>query len=309
MIYRIPTKSVNYKDIIIFLSSSYQFRILLWRVTPHLVKDNYNYTNFWEIFLLPAQKNLIKDPKSLVRSKFGLIKKVFEAILLDTSYNFEIERIPEEIRAGLGITSAHDLFKLSPFSDNTVGILLDTSTLNGSVHRVFSFHFSSGLVSIPITDPNTGEIAERFEDYDILLEESKSEVILENIDNGNKKQYFQFLTLITKPQIRNLLYPGKGLLPIVALIVRFSDRWVTERNYLSYKFWEQFYSITTFYEYLLNWLITIDPDDLPINDTYQDVLDLIEICSTSFKKIIKELVWKYFFGSLSFSAFNNFTRT
>ncbi len=276
---------------------------LLWRVTPDLIRDDYKYSsNFWEIFMLPAQKSLRKDPKSLIHSKFGLVKKIFEAILLHTAYNFDIEKIPDQIKVGLGVARVNDLFKLSPFSDNTVGILLDTSTMNGSVHRVFSFHFSNGRISIPITDPNTREIDPKYEDYATLLEESNPDTILENMKKGNTAQYFQFPTIITQAQIKKIFHPGLGLLPVIAIIVRFSDRWVTERSYYSYKFWIELFSITTFYEYLSNWLLILKPKDYSNEEIRQEIEQLIDSGRNFLKGPIKELVHMYFLNQLSFSS-------
>ena len=272
---------------------------LLWRVTPDLVHDEYNYTTFWEIFMLPTQKTLRKDPKSLIHSKFGLVKKVFEAILLHTAYNLDIEKIPDQIRVGLGLARVNDLFKLSPFSDNAVGILLDTSTMNGSVHRVFSFHFSNGRISIPITNPTTKEIDPKYEDYATVLEESKPDTILDNMKKGITAQYFQFPTLITQSQIKKLFHPGKGLLPVIAIIVRFSDRWVTERNYYSYKFWIELFSITTFYEYLANWLLILKPEEYYNQEIREEIEELID-CSRNF---LKELVDNYFLNKVLVGIF------
>lgn len=232
------------------------------------------------------------------------MKKLLEAILIHTSYNFDIQKIPEEISSGLGLKSAIDLFKLSPFNDNAVAVLLDTSTMNGSVHRVFSFHFANGRISIPITDPETGDIAEKFEDYNIVLEESSPYVILENLNAGNKSPYYQFPPLVTRAQIKNLLSP-KNLLPIVATIVRFSARWITERSLLSFRFWEKFYAINTFYNYIAHELMSIDIFDETSRNVYEDVIDLIANCNSTLKKQITELVNDYFTGDLSYVSLKN----
>lgn len=278
---------------------------LLWKVSPG-IRDDYGFTTFWESFILPTQKSLRGDPKSLLKSKFGLVKNIIQAILLHTAHNFDLKLIPDQIKVGLGITQAHSLFKLSPFSDQReCGILLDTSSLNGSVHRVFSFHFSSGLISIPITDPETGDIAERYEDFEVVKEEADSDFILENIKKGNTKQYFQFPKLITKGQLEYLLRPNTGLLPIISIINRFSDRWVTSRTANSYNFWIRMFTITNFYDYLINRVNILKPEEIEEDKIAKELIELINGSKILYKKQVLNSVNEYLSKSISFSSFKN----
>ena len=88
----------------------------------------------------------------------------------------------------------------------------------------------------------------------------------------------------------------------MAIIVRFSDRWVTERSYYSYKFWISLFSITTFYEYLSNWLLILKPTDYSNKEVWQEIEELIDSGRNFLKEPIKELVHTYFLNKLSFSS-------
>ncbi len=123
-----------------------------------------------------------------------------------------------------------------------------------------------------------------------------------NTKRGNTAQYFQFPTIITQAQIKKLFHPGKGVLPVIAIILRFSDRWVTERSYYSYKFWIELFSITTFYEYLSNWLLILKPKDYSNKEVRQEIEELIDSGRNFLKGPIKELVHTYFLNRISFSS-------
>lgn len=200
----------------------------------------------------------------------------------------------------MGLTRAFDLFKISPFSDHVIGILLDTSTLNGSVHRVFSFHFASRRICIPITNPKTKDIYTKYENYETVLEETKSSFVLENLRKGNKEQYFQKPTIISMAQIRRILSPDAGLLPVIAMIVRFSERFVTERSFLSYKFWIEFFALTTCYDYISNKLLRINIQECDTAETFGEISKIVDNCSIELKLLVKEAIKNFLQGKVSY---------
>jgi len=224
-----------------------------------------------------------------------------EAILLYTVENFNIEKIPETIRTGLGVTKIMDLFTLSPFTDNRIGILLDSSSNNASVHRIFSIHPSSGLVSIPLTDPHTKEFCKKFKNYGALKEASSPSTVIDNLEKGKKELYFQFPPELTKKHVHTLLQPNK-LLPVISTIVRFSDRWVTERNIWSYSYWYELYQLNNFYSYLSTLLLTINRSDKDIGLKYQNVMSIIKESSIRTKFYAKQVVDDYFFRNNSYKT-------
>ena len=113
---------------------------LLYKIAPNTITFEYGYMNFWELYILPGQKSLVKNQKTLIRSRYTFARILIESIILYTIENLSIEKIPQIIRENLGILRVMDLFKLSPFDQNQVGILIDSSSNNGSVHRIFSIH-------------------------------------------------------------------------------------------------------------------------------------------------------------------------
>jgi len=154
---------------------------ITYRLSPDCVNSDFNYVDYSELYLLPSQKSLAKNNKSLIHSKFTFIRSLMQAILLYTAQNIPREKIPQIIRDRLGIVRIMDLFALSVFSRNKIGVLLDTSSNNSSVHRVFSIHPGTGLVSIPLLDPKTKKIRAELKKFSQLKEECKPETIVSNL--------------------------------------------------------------------------------------------------------------------------------
>ena len=182
---------------------------ITYKLAPESVNADFNYLDFSELYLLPSQKSLVKNKNSLLHSKFGFIRRLMQAVLLYTAQNIARERIPKQIREGLGLVRIMDLFTLSIFSRNKIGVLLDTSPNNSSVYRVFSIHPGTGLVSIPLLDPKTKTIRTDLKDFNALKTESKPETIVANLKAGKKFLYNQFPPEITKQQIKNMLHPDR----------------------------------------------------------------------------------------------------
>jgi hypothetical protein len=274
---------------------------ITYRLDPECVNADFNYVDYSELYLLPSQKSLAKNSKSLIHSKFAFVKTLMQAILLYTAQNISRDKIPKIIREQLGIVRIMDLFTLSVFSRNKIGVLLDTSSNNSSVYRVFSIHPTTGLVSIPLLDPNTKKIRTELKDFTQLKQECKPETVVNNLRAGSKDLYAQFPPEISKQQIKYLLRPDK-LLPTLSVIVRFSDRWATERSPWSMKFWLEMYQLNNFYDYLLAKMISIERSDKQIGSSYQEVVGLVENSVLSTKSFVREALDDYFFRNLSFKA-------
>lgn len=274
---------------------------ITYRLAPDCVNSDYNYVNLSELYLLPSQKSLVKNTKSIIHNKFTFIRSLMQAILLYTTQNIPREIIPKAIRDGLGIVNIMDLFTISVFSHNEVGVLMDTSSNNSSVFRIFSVHPTTGLVSIPILDPKTKIIQTKLRNYSSLKEASKPETIIKNFKAGKKDLYFQFPPLITREQIKYLLRPDT-LLPYLSVIVRFSDRWVTERSPWSMKYWLEMYKLNNFYDYIASLLLSINRNDKDIGKIYQKIVSIINISSIKTKKYVREVIDEYFFQKSSFNS-------
>lgn len=274
---------------------------LLYKVSPHTITTEYEFVNYWELYLLPGQKTLMKNESSILRSKYTFSRTIVEAIILYTIENLSIEKIPKTIREKLGIIRTMDFFKLSPFDQNKVGVLLDSSSNNGSVHRIFSIHPTSGLVSIPITDPKTNQIAEKFLDYEVLKEEASVSRVIENIQQGYAEQYYQYPPILTRRHIENLLEPTK-LLPVISTIIRFSDRWVVQRSTWSYKFWYEMYQLNNFYAYCIRLLLNAEHLDGNIGNIYFQLRRIISQSVIKTKKLVKKAIDNYFFAKTSYQT-------
>lgn len=274
---------------------------ITYRLAPDCVNADLSYIDFSELYLLPSQKSLAKNSKSLIHNKFTFIRCLMQSILLYTAQNIDHETIPKIIRERLGIVRIMDLFTLSVFSRNKIGVLLDTSSNNSSVYRVFSIHPGTGLVSIPLLDPKTKKIRANLKNFSNLRKECKPETIVNNLRAGKKVLYHQFPPEITKQQIKYLLRPDK-LLPYLSVIVRFSDRWATERSPWSMKFWLEMYQLNNFYSYLAAKMLSIERSDKKIGSSYQELIGLVEGSEISTKYFVREVLDDYFFRNLSFKA-------
>jgi len=224
-----------------------------------------------------------------------------QAILLHTATTLSREIIPVEIREALGIVNIMDFFTLSVFSRNKIGVLLDTSSNNSSVHRVFSIHPTTGLVSIPIQDPKTKKINPELKNFSKLKEAAKPETIIKNLRAGKKDLYYQFPPEINRKHIKYQLRPDT-LLPYLSVIVRFSDRWATERSPWSMKFWLEMYQLNNFYDYLMAKMISIERKDKTIGTSYQEIAELIDNSQVKTKKYVKEVIDDYFFRNIGFKT-------
>jgi len=274
---------------------------ITYRLAADSVNSDFNYVNYSELYLLPSQKSLVKNKNSLIHSKFTFVRSLMQAILLHTAQNIPRARIPKTITERLGITRIMDLFTLSVFSRNKIGVLLDTSSNNSSVFRVFSIHPTTGLVSIPLLDPKTKKIRTELKNYTNLKEASKPETITKNLKAGIKEMYYQFPPEITRDHIRYLLRPDT-LLPTLSIIVRFSDRWATERSPWSMKFWLEMYQLNNFYDYLIAKMLSLERSDRKIGISYQEIVELIDKSKVKTKKFAREVIDDYFFRNLSFKA-------
>jgi len=274
---------------------------LTYRLAPDCVNADFKYVDYSELYLLPSQKSLAKDTRSLIHNKFSFIKSLMQAVLLYTAQNLSREIIPKEIREALGIVNIMDFFTLSVFSRNKIGVLLDTSSNNSSVHRVFSIHPTTGLLSIPILDPKTKKISLELKKFSNLKEAANPETITKNLKEGNKGLYYQFPPEIDKNHIKYLLRPDT-LLPFLSVIVRFSDRWATERSPWSMKFWIEMYQLNNFYDYLISKMVSIEKSDKTIGTSYQEIAKLIDNSNIKTKEHVKEVVNDYFFRSIGFKT-------
>lgn len=274
---------------------------ITYRLAADFVNSDFNYVNYSELYLLPSQKSLAKNMSSLTHNKFTFVRSLMQSILLYTAQNISRESIPKPIRERLGITRIMDLFTLSVFSRNKIGVLLDTSSNNASVYRVFSIHPTSGLVSIPLLDPKTKKIRPELKNYSDLKEASNPETVIKNLKDGKKELYHQLPPEITRAHVKYLLRPDT-LLPTLSVIVRFSDRWATERSPWSMKFWLEMYQLNNFYDYLVAKLLSLERSDRKIGDSYQEIVELINKSKVKTKKLAKEAIDDYFFRSLSFKA-------
>jgi len=274
---------------------------ITYRLAEDSVNSDFNYVNYSELYLLPSQKSLVKNKNSLIHNKFTFVRSLMQAILLYTAQNIPRERIPKTIRERLGITRIMDLFTLSVFSRNKIGVLLDTSSNNSSVFRVFSIHPTTMLVSIPLLDPETKKIRTELKTYSNLKEASNPETVIKNLKAGKKELYYQFPPEITRDQIKYLLRPDT-LLPTLSIIVRFSDRWAPERSPWSTKFWLEMYQLNNFYDYLIAKMLSLERSDRKIGVSYQEIVELIDKSKVKTKKLAREAIDDYFFRSLSFRA-------
>lgn len=274
---------------------------LVYRLEENCFNSDYNYINLSELYILPSQKYLVKNKNSLLHSTFSFVRTLMQAILLYTIKNFEIQKIPKLIRNQLGIVSTKELFTLSIHSHNDIGILLDTTPNNSGVHRCFSIHPKSGLVSIPLNDPVSKTIATRFKEYNNVKKESNPKFIVDSIKRGKKAQYFQFPPLITREQIKYLLQPDT-LLPYLSIIVRFGDRWVTERSRLSFEYWLDMYKLNNTYDYIKSTLLSINLNDKNIGEIYQKLVTILERSSIRTKANVMEILDDYFFQKSSYSS-------
>ncbi len=223
--------------------------------------NEYNYTDIPQVFQLPAQGLLIRNTSSVLHNKFSFIRTLLQAIILYTIHNLEHDVIPIQIRKALLPVSNQEVFKLSVHSDNTVALLCDTSSNNSGVHRIMSFHLSTGKVCRPLTDPTTGRIAKEFEEHLHVLEASDSEFILNDIEAGNSSMYLQTPPVISRRHIESLLDLKTKLLPIFSVITRFGARWVMDRNFYSFGFWMRFYSDKLSHAYISELMSKLDIED------------------------------------------------
>ena len=275
---------------------------LVYKVSENAIPVVNKYLNFWELYLLPKQKALAKEgSKSLFRNPFTFTKTMMQSILLYCIENFPSHLIPEEIQVGLGITRLMDLFTLSVFSHNRIGILMDTSSNNASVFRVFSFHPSTKRISIPITDANSKKIKEEYRNYDVVLQACDASHIIEQFKQNKGDHYAQKPPSLTNQHFKYLLRPDT-MLPLLATIVRFGDRWICDRSAKSFRFWFDYYELNTFYEYIKALILLISEEKGNKGSIYVLISELIEKCNIHVKKYTKQVIDEYFFEGSSYKS-------
>ena len=199
---------------------------------------------------IPGMSTIRKEKVSSVNDKFKFAKSLLQALLLHVVYRGNIV-IPPEIRLKLKISHPYQLFRLSVESKNLMKILLDSSSMNRGVFRVFSPHPFSRLVSIPIHDLEKREFIVELLDRDQLIENAKIKNVLEKLDKGDIALYLQRPSTITRSHVRTLLRPDK-LFPAFSMLLRFGTTHAIERSPPSFAFWYRFYELRSFYKHVVD---------------------------------------------------------
>ncbi|TKJ20556.1 MAG: hypothetical protein CEE43_12060 [Promethearchaeota archaeon Loki_b32] len=225
--------------------------LLIGLENPEVITDIEKYVNIPEIqniSPLPGISTLKKEKISTLNDKFKFAKSLLQSLLLYTVYKGDIE-IPSEIRYVLKISHPYQLFRLSPDSKNRLAILLDCSSMSRGVFRLCSPHPISKLVSIPISNMTTGEICEKYLEFEKVKKDADIECVIERFENDDMKLFLQKPHTITRKHIQNLLTPDK-LLPAFATLLRFGTIYSIMRTPQSFSFWYRFYEQKFFYRYV-----------------------------------------------------------
>jgi hypothetical protein len=222
---------------------------LLWAVSPNAILDYERHVNLPELSEgdIPGIGVLKKEKVSTINDGFKFTKRLLQSILLYTIYRGYIS-IPKEIIKKLRIFYPYQIFRLSKDSKNYLSILLDTSSQNKGVFRLFSPHPTSKRVSIPISDLEQNEVLEKYHSIQTVLEDAKIENVLERFDNDDIELFLQYPNYITRAHIRDLLRPD-ALYPTFEVLHRFGVMYAIERSGPSFGFWHRFYELKSFYNY------------------------------------------------------------
>jgi hypothetical protein len=292
-------KKLGFKNYpLIKWSANRGLHILLRYNIPNL-RDDLNRVNLQNFFYqFPGLWELIKNFKSPLKSMSSLSRLLADSIVTYLLYLGSIE-IPSEIQEVFG-NKLHpkELFRLN-VNTNDLAILFDTSpNSNGVIRTGFSVHPTTGLVSIPIFDCETGTFFEDIFDVQTLKEEAKMSSILYHIEKKDYwyDRYLQFKksTIITKGDIENLFLPN-SLLPIIAIVLRFSRRYVFERSVASFYYWYNYYLIKFYFEYIENMsIITTQENKFEIFNLIQKITEECKIVNS---KYVIELERKLLFDN------------
>lgn len=223
---------------------------ILWAISPNAILDYEHHVNLPELSEgdMPGLSVLKKEKISTINDAFKFTKSLLQSLLLYTVYRGNIS-IPKEIVKKLKVFYPYQLFRLSPDSKNILSILLDCSSQSKGVFRLFSPHPTSRAVSIPISDLTENKIIERYESYQNLIEDAKIENVLERFDKNDIGLFLQYPNYITRDNIRELLQPD-NLYPAFEILLRFGVMYAIERSPPSYLFWQRFYELKSFYNYV-----------------------------------------------------------
>ena len=228
-------------------------------------------------YQLPGLSTLKKNSKSCYHDKFKFFKTLMQSLCLHTIYFGDVD-ISYKVRRKLRISHLRDLFKLSVFSPSQIGILLDTSSTNKGVFRIFSAHPSSKLISIPLINPDTLKIYDKYRDFEAVREQSKIETVLERVIEGDIEDFLLLPTKITRLQLTRILRPDR-LLGTFFVLLRFGPRFVLNRSPMSFTFWHNYFTTKAFYEYAYHMIFL---HDCRISE---DTVGLKELLHTLSKKI------------------------
>ncbi|MFW9823240.1 MAG: hypothetical protein ACFFE4_09910 [Candidatus Thorarchaeota archaeon] len=222
---------------------------LLWAVSPNAILDYERHVNLPELSEgdIPGINALKKEKVSTINDGFKFTKSLLQSILLYTVYKGYIS-IPKEIIKKLRVFYPYQIFRLNKDSKNCLSILLDCSSQNKGVFRLFSPHPATKRVSIPISDLEQNEVLEEYHSFQTVLEEAKMKKVLERFDNNEIELFLQYPNYITRDHIREVLRPDK-LYPSFEILLRFGTMYAIERSPPSFSFWHRFYELKSFYKY------------------------------------------------------------
>jgi len=201
----------------------------------------------------------------------------------------------------LGITHQSSLFKLSFEGQNLFSILLDTSSMNKGVFRLYSAHPMTRLVSIPIYNPQTNEFRKDYLNYKILREKASIVSVVEQFKKNDVNLFLLKPHKITRQQIRDLLKPD-ALFPSFAIILRFNSIHAVRTPY-SFRFWRRFYELKIFYAFLRSIAFNFKK-----TERSKEVLDYIASLSRKLNiknpKYLLILINQFFQNSINFEYYS-----
>lgn len=253
---------------------------LLWAVSPNTILDYEHHVNLPELSEgdIPGIGVLKKEKISTINDVFKFTKSLLQSLLLYTVYRGNIS-LPKEIIKKLKVFYPYQLFRLSPDSKNILSILLDCSSQSKGVFRLFSPHPASRNVSIPISDLNKNKIVEKYESYKNLIEEAKIEKVLERFDNNDIELFLQYPNYITRDHIRDLLRPD-NLYPAFEILLRFGVMYSIERSPASFGFWQRFYELKSFYNYVERFAFAFEDVNTEGIEEFESEMDYINAMGT-----------------------------
>lgn len=278
---------------------------LLYAMDYDIITDIEHHVNLPELAdnnLLPGITTLKKEKISSLNDKFKFIKSLLQSLLLYTVYKETIV-IPPEIRRKLKILHGQQLFRLAVDSKDLVAILLDTSSVNKGVFRLFSPHPISRLVSIPISDEKEEGISERYLTYNNVLEDAKIDIVLEKFDTNEADLFLQKPNSITRDHIQMLLRPDK-LYPSFATLLRFGTTYAMRRTPNSFHFWHHFYELRGVYNYIYKRVL--NKNGIEERELFNEINKLLQDIELENKnKILNLLRLHLLTDTISFPVFYN----